>query len=241
MATSPVVASTANREPIASLRHTLFLIFILAFITIHGFHLQHQTPRLGGGEAERHRQAAILAGAIIVEWLLVLYIWFGVKHRAGSFKTLILGSRKSWQALLLDIAIAAPFWFIWRQAAIWVWHLVGPSQGPSGPLSLPPEGALNIGLWFVVSMTAGFAEELIYRGYLQKQIQAFSGSVTVAVIAQAILFGFGHSYQGMKAVFVISILGLLYGLLAAWRKNLVPGMVSHAWSDIYAGYVGFLL
>lgn len=240
-AITPVVATTPP-EPVASRRHTLVLVFILVAITVYGFHLQHSPPPLlGTGEsAARNGQATLLVVTAISEWLLILYVWLGVRGRPHAFRHLILGERKNWKAIILEVLIAAPFWMVWRQTATWVGHLVGPSHGPAGPLVLPPEGPLNIALWFAVSTTAGFAEEIIYRGYLQKQLQALTGSVAFAVILQAILFGFGHTYQGLKAVFVISILGLLYGLLAAWRKNLLPGMVSHAWSDMFAGYFRFL-
>jgi len=57
----------------------------------------------------------------------------------------------------------------------------------------------------------------------------------LAVLFQGIVFGIGHSYQGLKQVVVITILGVLYGVLAAWRKNLRPGMIAHAFSDIVGG------
>ena len=56
-------------------------------------------------------------------------------------------------------------------------------------------------------------------------------------MAQALVFGLAHGYQGWKAVIVISVLGALYGALAAWRGNLRAGMVAHAWSDIWGGWL----
>jgi hypothetical protein len=50
----------------------------------------------------------------------------------------------------------------------------------------------------------------------------------VAVIAQALVFGLAHGYQGWKAVIVISVLGVMYGLLAAWRRNLRANIMAHA-------------
>ena len=35
-----------------------------------------------------------------------------------------------------------------------------------------------------------------------------------------------------QQVITITLLGLLYGILAQWRKSLRPGIISHAWSDI---------
>jgi len=44
----------------------------------------------------------------------------------------------------------------------------------------------------------------------------------------------GHSYEGAWAVAKITAYGILFGLLAAWRRSLRPGMLAHAWSDIFA-------
>jgi membrane protease YdiL (CAAX protease family) len=91
------------------------------------------------------------------------------------------------------------------------------------------------------SATAGFCEEVIYRGYLQKQFHAFSRSVAFALLAQALCFGVVHIYQGYKNVIVVSVLGLLYGALAQWRGNLRSAILAHAWSNMFEGYFKFLL
>jgi membrane protease YdiL (CAAX protease family) len=55
------------------------------------------------------------------------------------------------------------------------------------------------------------------------------------------VFGLAHAYQGWKAVVVISVLGVLYGLLAAWRRNLRANIVAHAASDIWEGWLKFAI
>jgi hypothetical protein len=49
-----------------------------------------------------------------------------------------------------------------------------------------------------------------------------------------------HAYQGWKQVIVIVPLGILYGALVAWRRNLRASMIAHAWSDIFEGWLRFL-
>jgi membrane protease YdiL (CAAX protease family) len=43
-----------------------------------------------------------------------------------------------------------------------------------------------------MSATAGFSEELIFRGYLTRQFDAWTGSLVFAVILQGIVFGLAH-------------------------------------------------
>jgi CAAX prenyl protease-like protein len=52
--------------------------------------------------------------------------------------------------------------------------------------------------------------------------------VTLAVLVQGILFGIGRWYQGIKMVIVITVLEILFGILARWRDSPRPGMIAHA-------------
>ena len=55
------------------------------------------------------------------------------------------------------------------------------------------------------------------------------------MIAQALVFGVAHGYQGVRDVVTITVLGAALGGLALWRKSLRPGMIAHAWMDIIGG------
>jgi membrane protease YdiL (CAAX protease family) len=113
-------------------------------------------------------------------------------------------------------------------------RLLGPSSARSVDILLP-QSLLEMVVWIGVSLTAGFCEEAVFRGYLQKQFHVLTGNAVIAVLTQALLFGLAHGYQGFKNVIVITILGILYGLLALGRRNLRPGIIAHAWSDVYGG------
>ncbi|MBV8514460.1 MAG: CPBP family intramembrane metalloprotease [Acidobacteria bacterium] len=98
-----------------------------------------------------------------------------------------------------------------------------------------PRGGLQLVLWVMVCVTAGFCEETIFRGYLQKQFMAWSGSAAGGVVASAVVFGACHLYQGVKPAIVITVYGLMFGILAQWRKSLRPGMMTHALHDTVSG------
>ena len=112
------------------------------------------------------------------------------------------------------------------------------STTPTTPYQ-PPSGHLEIFLWIALSISAGICEEIVFRGYLQNQFRSATRSVVAAVILQGAVFGLAHTYQGWKQVIVIAALGVLYGMLAAWRRNLWANMIAHAWSDIYEGWASF--
>jgi membrane protease YdiL (CAAX protease family) len=169
---------------------------------------------------------------IAAEWGLLFYIWLGGRsHDAVPLRDLIGGRWRTLKAMMVDLAAAVGLWLACTLAAIAMNVMAGPSH-PASLGFLNPRGAAEVTLWVIMSVTAGFCEEVVYRGYLQKQALALTGSATLAVAFQAILFGVGHWYQGGKQVITITVLGVLYGILAHWRKSLRPGMISHAWADV---------
>jgi len=93
----------------------------------------------------------------------------------------------------------------------------------------------------MLSVTAGFCEEVAFRGYLQRQFLALTGMAPLAVVGQAIVFGSVHLYQGVKGAITITVYGALFGVLAIVRNSLRPGIIQHAAQDTFAGVVGSLL
>jgi membrane protease YdiL (CAAX protease family) len=226
---------------LASWRHLAGFFLIGAGVVAMGFLAQH-APSAGGepagtGQLGSHSQAIpIYLAAIFMDWALFYYCWAGVHRRGGTLAMLSGGRWTSWRSLAVDIGIAAPFWALWEGAAYGVSRLLGPSSAKTVD-SLLPKSLLEVLIWIAASITAGFCEELVFRGYLQRQIRALSGSVLAAVLGQGLVFGLFHSYQGWKNVIVISVLGGLYGVLASWRGNLRANIVAHAWSDVWGGWL----
>ena len=79
---------------------------------------------------------------------------------------------------------------------------------------LIPHSTLETIIWLIVAATAGFCEEVIYRGYLQKQIGAIAGSIWLGIVAQGIIFGASHGYEGPQRMVLIAVYGCMFGLLA---------------------------
>jgi membrane protease YdiL (CAAX protease family) len=136
--------------------------------------------------------------------------------------------------IVRDLTIAAAMWGVWatflRLAHSWL-----PQRSPTVVSSMLPVGPFEAVLWILLSISAGFAEELAFRGYLQRKLGSLAGSVTVGIVGQAVLFGMIHGYQGAMSVVRIVGFGGLFGVVAHWRKSLRPGMIAHAWTDIAAG------
>lgn len=239
MATASSPAAAREYRPIASGWHLILMLLIQFALLAWGFHLQSR-PGADSVFPQNRNILPLYVSVIVLEWALVAAVWRGVKSRGINLWELAGGRWSSWKDAARDVAICIPFLLIWEGAA-WLLHrLMGPIEAKSIATMLP-RGGLEVVLWIAVSISAGVCEELVFRGYFQKQFAAYTRSVTAAVLLQGIVFGMGHAYQGFKQVIIISILGMLYGALAAWRRNLRANMIAHAWTDIWSGWLSRVL
>jgi membrane protease YdiL (CAAX protease family) len=219
----------SSRPLIAPMWHTIVFIAIFVGLSIVGGFFQHAV--------KQHPSAAVPSGnavpgyisVIVSEWLLVLYVRMGVHKRGVRLRDLVGGRWATPKEVMKDVALGAGLWAVW--IGLMNPHILG--GGTNAAQGLLPQGTLESLVWIPVALSAGFCEELAFRGYLQKQFQAVTGSAGWAVLIQAIVFGIGHLYEGVGPVVRIMLYGVLFGLLAVWRKSLRPGMIAHAWSDIF--------
>jgi len=101
---------------------------------------------------------------------------------------------------------------------------------------LAPANAWEVMGWILLSLLAGCCEEIVFRGYLQRQfVTLMRGGLVGAVLLSALCFGAAHAYQGARGMFLIGIYGVLFSLLALVRGSLRPGMIAHGWHDLMTG------
>ena len=77
----------------------------------------------------------------------------------------------------------------------------------------------------VIAVIPAFGEELLFRGVIQNQVQAWSRNAHVAVWLTAIMFSAMHlQFYGFIPRM---LLGALFGYLYVWSGNLIVPMVGH--------------
>ncbi len=215
--------------------HTTLLVTLFLTLAISGAFFQRH--------ARSHREmlqlhphvVPLYLSLIAMEWGLFVWVWRGGLRRTRTkLSELIGGKWTSAKDVLVDCGLAFGLWAVWTLFEM-AWHRwLGPGHAASIQTYLP-QRAMEILLWIGVSISAGFCEELVFRGYFQKQFETFTHSRWVALFLQAVLFGISHGYQGIEACVKIACFGALYGVFAVWRKSLRPGMMAHAWGDILSG------
>ena len=188
-----------------------------------------------------HGRAPCYLVVILIEWATVAFIWWGLSRRGIRMPDLVGGSWARPVYLLRDLGIGVAFIVIFGGAVLQgLAHLLKIVPPPVIRAAMPQTRSEMI-LWVLMSLTAGFCEEVIFRGYLQRQFSALTHSLVAGIVLQAIAFGLGHGYQGWKLMSLIAVYGACFGLLAGWRRSLRPGMLGHALQDTVGGLLARFL
>jgi len=168
---------------------------------------------------------------IIIVVLLLTYLHdknlaeLGLKHRpniAGSFKV----------ALLLFLVIEPLLDFIVQPLSN---KLTGEVTDYAAFQSLENNFYTYCKYVVYVFISAAIGEELLFRGFLFRQLSIMlpDNSLKPAskVILSAILFSLPHLYQGASGLIVTSIIGIIFALIYIKTNNLLITIILHALVD----------
>jgi membrane protease YdiL (CAAX protease family) len=254
---SPIAGGSGS---VAPAWHTVVLIFAIALLSVEG------AREFSGSSVNAIESNKLLTYATTVgsELLMLGWVYLGMRLRKIPFRSLFGDLSGGIKSLFLDMGIAITFWMgslvvlgciglTWTATELALKHqsLIAADGKPaavSDPAqqhllhtlsALAPSNGREIAAWALVCAMAGLIEELVFRGYFQRQFSAWSrGAIAGGVAFSSLLFGAAHGYQGIRNMVLLSVFGTLFSLLAVFRRNLRAGIFAHAWHD-YA--VGLLL
>ena len=84
----------------------------------------------------------------------------------------------------------------------------------------------------IMSLAAGFGEEILFRGFLQVWLSQFIPAISAVLIA-GIVFGLLHFRTALYAI-IASIVGIYLGVLFLFSGNLLTAITTHAVYDLVA-------
>jgi membrane protease YdiL (CAAX protease family) len=98
--------------------------------------------------------------------------------------------------------------------------------------------------WLALSATAGFCEEVAFRGYIFTRIRGIipKGGWVLAMAVSSFAFAAGHGYQGPGGLIILFFLGAMLCGLFIYTKSLWPAIFAHFIHDfsavIYSRFIG---
>lgn len=231
-------APVVSHRPVAPAWHTIVLIAVLVLFSALGARSGHPIASSSGRIAQYVAQ-------MIWEGIIFGYVVFGLRLSGVRLREIIGGRWGSVEDFLLDVALAFGFWIaalISLSALGFALHLTGTSDVGSKIEDirkqigfLAPRTNRELGVFVLLSVTAGFVEEIVFRGYFQRQFSALTRNVWIGAIVSALLFGSAHGYEGTKRMLLIAIFGMMFSTLTILKKSLRPGMMAHAFHDAFTG------
>jgi len=232
-ATAPAGPHGASQR-IAPLWHTAVLVIAILLLSAGGSNRQHLVTS---------SRARVLQYVLTLtwEWLLFAFCLWGARQSGTGLRELVGGRWREIEDVLIDLLTAAGFWvaaMIVLSLAARLLHLAGSNQLDDVRRQigfLVPRSGREVGLWILLSLTAGICEEVVFRGYLQRQLAALANNVWAGIVVSGLIFGSAHGYEGARRMMLVGIYGMLFGLLAHFRRSLRPGMIAHAFHDGITG------
>jgi len=232
--TPPAIpTSRSSDSAIAPAWHTAIVLFMMLGLSLVGARLDLRAIGM-------HGRLPSYLFVIVFEWATVAFIWWGLNRRGVRVSDVVGGSWARGIYVLRDFGIGIAFILIVGGAIQGLSYLLKVVP-PQEMREMMPQTWFEMIAWVLLSLTGGFCEEVIFRGYLQRQFSAFTHSLVGGIVFQAIAFGLGHGYQGWKLMSLIAMYGACFGVLAHWRHSLRPGIIGHALQDTAGGLLARFL
>lgn len=178
---------------------------------------------------------------IVIEWLIVLAVALGIRREKSSAASIGLVRPK-----LVDVPTAIIF-------LVTANIILMPLEMILTAIGLPVNENVNLLVekagqafwwWLAISATAGFCEEVAFRGYIFTRIRGIfpGGGWVPAVVVSSFAFAAGHGYQGVGGLILLFFLGAMFCGLFIYTKSLWPAILAHFIQDfsavIYSHFVG---
>ena len=168
--------------------------------------------------------------------LVTLAVWYGLAFvgvgvdpaRASPLRQFGLRAPSILTELGLGVLCGVAVWVVVLTILVGlgalVWALGGEDALPSeAPPIVPWIASLPVALRLALSASAGFAEELFFRGFLQPR---------VGVALSTALFALAHlSYDQPTMLVGVTLLSLTFAWIVRWRQSIWAAIVAHAVFD----------
>ncbi|HEY0565704.1 MAG TPA: type II CAAX endopeptidase family protein [Terriglobales bacterium] len=215
--------------------HTLILVAFIAGTSYS------TAANVTSGAAVKTGHISRYVQTIVMQWAVFGFILWGLHLRGRKLREVVGRTWQKAEDALLDFAIAGGFWLCSATVLYLLQKLMGMVNASTAQQRLKdlqflmPNSVKELLVFFGVAFTAGICEEVMFRGYLQKQFGLWLRNVWAGIALSAALFGLAHGYQGWRNMIVLGCYGFMFGVLAHLRGSVIPGMITHSWQDSLAG------
>ena len=176
------------------------------------------------------------------QWTFVAFgaaLWVASGRSLADLGLTVPQGWRLWTSIALLLLVAAYQGWAIRVLAFSAEQRAGVRQQVSSLTTVMPHAQREL-RWFAgMSVTAGFCEEFLYRGYFIWVFAPWIGWWGAAALSLP-FFAIAHLYQGWNGVLRSAAVGALFTAVVAVFESLWPAIVLHALVDLGSGVVAWL-
>jgi membrane protease YdiL (CAAX protease family) len=115
---------------------------------------------------------------LVFEWSWFFIAWFGIRRFGRvTFAQVVGGRWNRASKVFLDMGIALGVLVLLLLLGTLLQQFLSRFESSAAPLrSMVPQNVFEASAYLAAALTAGFVEEFVFRGYLQKQLTAWTGA-----------------------------------------------------------------
>jgi membrane protease YdiL (CAAX protease family) len=166
-----------------------------------------------------------LADAVV---LVALVVWF-LRLHGERFSAVMLGGRSSPREALVGF-LHIPLVFLLALVTMLTVRLLVPALDDVAvnPLETLTTSPGHAAMFAAVAVIGGGVREEVQRAFILHRFRQHLGGAGVGLVLFSVVFGLGHSLQGMDVAITTAALGLFWGLVYLRRGSVVAPVVSHS-------------
>jgi len=194
--------------------------------------LSYSTAR--NSEIRNMPRLHLYLSAVFSQWLLTV-VGLGVVYLVArkvfvkGFAAMPLVLFQEWSVGIAGVALLALGLVIWCERRGWL-----PPEADLVYLLIPKTPREKLWSVLIISPTAAFCEEFLFRGFLLTQFHEWFHSLLWAWLATSVAFGLAHCYQGWSGMIRAGLLGALLAYPVVRYGSLYPAMLAHWMIDTVA-------
>jgi uncharacterized protein len=225
---SPACMSAASKRHLVSV-----VLLLLTFATVSIINRPN-----GDVNFQADQRLLLYLRVSVMEWLLFAYVIFVVHRKGATAGMVINGLPKAKWRWLSSVGVGLIATLVWMALGAAMMAALRPTSGELRFIQsfLPHSVAEKFG-FAILTLTAGFCEEFIYRGYIQQQLREWTGSLGIAIVLQAGLFALLHVTLPCKFIVSVAVMAIFLGVLVSWRRTLIPAMLLHTLVNLIGGFL----
>ncbi len=219
----------------------LFVFIIVVFYPVAGYlGFQRLLTRLRAGvlpsRPRMYRQTMLGHWGLA---LILIFLWLATGRSAAALGLGLSASASFWFGVAITLLCIAAL-------AAQVTHVVGADQSTVDQHSrrygrlalLLPRNSNELAMFYLVSVTAGTVEELLWRGYLIWYVAHYT-SQGIAALVVTIGFGLAHGYQGWRNIPRVTLVGAVFTALYLLTGSIWLSMLLHIAVDALQGRLAY--